>query len=48
MVFEHAPWSTRSANYNVVFKNKIWIFSGKTGREDSWMGDIWAMSRKAE
>jgi len=46
--FANAPWSTRSANYSVVFKNKIWLFSGKTGREDSWAGDIWAMSRKTE
>ncbi len=38
-----APWSPRSANYCVVFKNKLWIFGGKTGRSDSWSGDIWAM-----
>lgn len=46
--FANAPWSTRSANYSVVFKNKIWLYSGKTGREDSFAGDIWAMSKKTE
>lgn len=48
MNFERAPWSTRGAAYSVVFNDKLWIFSGKTGREDSWSGDIWAMSRKTE
>lgn len=41
-----APWSTRSANYSVVFRDRIWLFSGKTGREDSWDGAIWTMGRK--
>jgi hypothetical protein len=27
----------------VVFKNKLWIYGGKTGREDSWAGDVWTM-----
>ena len=40
-----APWSKRSTEYSVVFKDKIWLYSGKTGREDSWDGAIWAMSR---
>ena len=46
--FAAAPWSTRSANYSVVFNHRIWLFSGKTGRDDSWDGEIWAMSRKSE
>jgi hypothetical protein len=48
MVFQHAPWSTRAAHYSIVFDNKLWIFSGKTGRADSQTGDIWTMSRKME
>lgn len=47
-VFANSPWSTRTALQSVVFKDQIWIFSGKTGREDSWAGDIWAMSKKAK
>lgn len=46
--FTNAPWRARSANYSVVFGSKIWLFSGKTGREDSFQGDIWAMSKKTE
>lgn len=26
------------------FKNRLWLFSGKTGREDSWAGDIWTLN----
>lgn len=44
-VFEHAPWSTRTAENSIVFKNRLLIYSGKTGREDSWSGDVWALSR---
>lgn len=43
-----APWSSRNAVYSVVYNNKLWLFSGKTGRADSWSGDIWAMSKKTE
>ena len=46
--FSAAPWSKRSTEYNVVFNDKLWLFSGKTGREDSWDGAIWAMSRGSE
>jgi hypothetical protein len=46
MEFEHAPWRARSAIYSVSFNNKLWIFSGKTGRADTRTGDIWAMSKK--
>lgn len=41
---QHAPWTTRTANYSTEFRDRIWIFSGKTGREDSWSGEIWTMS----
>ena len=44
LVTQHAPWSTRTSNHCIVFQNRLWLFSGKTGRDDSWAGDIWAMS----
>jgi len=28
--------------------DKIWVFSGKTGREDSWEGDIWSLQKMGE
>lgn len=41
---EHAPWAPRSPR-TVVYKDKLWIFSGKhTGGKDNWGGDIWTMS----
>ena len=41
---EHAPWGPRSPR-TIVYKDKLWIFSGKhTGGKDSWGGDIWTMS----
>lgn len=46
--FANAPWSKRSAIYSISWRGKLWLFSGKTGREDSWEGDVWAMSRKPE
>ena len=46
--FSAVPFSKRNTEYSVVFKNKIWLLSGKTGREDSWDGAIWAMSKIAE
>ena len=46
--FAAAPWSKRSTFYSAVFNDRIWLFSGKTGREDSWAGDIWALGRKGE
>jgi hypothetical protein len=44
-VFDPAPWSTRGAEHSVAFRNAIWIFAGKTGRDDSWdeSGDVWRM-----
>jgi len=43
--FANAPWSTRSTVCSIVFNHRLWIFSGKTGRKDSWDGNVWAMSR---
>ena len=43
--FSVVPFSKRNTEYSVVFKDKIWLFSGKTGREDSWDGAIWSMSK---
>src|SRR5215472_165431 len=41
---EHAPWGPRSPR-TIVYKDKLWIFSGKhTGGRDNWGGDIWTMS----
>jgi hypothetical protein len=45
-VFESAPWSTRSTVYNTVYKDRLMLFSGKTGRADTQTGEIWAMSRR--
>lgn len=44
LVTRSAPWSTRTTYHSVVFQNKLLVYSGKTGREDSWAGDIWALS----
>lgn len=45
---EHAPWGPRSP-LSVVFKHKLWIYSGKhTGGKDNWGGDIWAMSEQRQ
>jgi hypothetical protein len=46
--FSASPWSKRNTEYSVAFNDKLWLFSGKTGREDSWDGAIWAMSRESE
>ena len=43
---DHAPWSTRTWESSIVFKNKLWIYSGKTGREDSWSGEVWTLTMK--
>jgi hypothetical protein len=41
---EHAPWTVRSGATSIVFKNRLWIFSGKhTGGKYNWGGDIWTM-----
>ena len=42
---EHAPWTVRSGGNSIVYKEKLWIFSGKhTGGPHNWGGDIWTMS----
>ena len=41
---QHAPWTVRSGGTSVVFKNKLWLFSGKQpGGEHNWGGDVWTM-----
>jgi len=43
---EHAAWTVRSGTTSIVFKDKIWIFSGKhTGGKYNWGGDIWTMDK---
>jgi len=39
------PRSTRTTFYSIVYLNKVWIYSGKTGRRDSWSGDVWTMTK---
>jgi len=44
--YEHAPWTARSAAHSIVFKNMLWIFSGKhTGGQHNWGGDIWTLNK---
>lgn len=43
-LFAQAPWSTRTTIHSAVYDNKLWIFGGNTGRDDSWAGDAWAMA----
>lgn len=41
---EHAPWTVRSGGTCVVFKDKLWLYSGKhTGGQHNWGGDVWTM-----
>lgn len=41
----HAPWTPRDP-VAIVYKDKIWIYSGKaTGSKSSWNGDIWTLSK---
>jgi len=42
---ESAPWTSRTTAQTVVFDDKVWIYGGKTGREDSWQGDVWVLLR---
>ncbi len=45
---EHAPWGPR-VPLTVVYKDALWIYSGKhTGANDTWSGDLWAMSAGAQ
>jgi len=41
-----APWSTRTTNNSITYRDKIWIYCGKTGRDESWSGDVWTMSSR--
>ena len=41
---EHEPWSSRGASNSLVWKDKLWIFSGKaTGQTPGWRDDIWTL-----
>ena len=41
---EHGPWTPRSTRVSVVFRDRLWLFSGKrTGAPDNWGGDVWTM-----
>lgn len=41
---EHAPWTPRSTRTSAVFRDRLWLFSGKrTGAADNWGGDLWTM-----
>jgi len=43
---EHAPWTVRSCGNSIVYKDKLWIYSGKhTGGQHNWGGDIWTMAK---
>jgi N-acetylneuraminic acid mutarotase len=43
LLADHSPWGPRSPRW-VVFRDRLWIFSGKhTGGADSWGGDVWAL-----
>jgi hypothetical protein len=43
---EHALWTVRSGATSIVFKNNLWIFSGKhTGGKYNWGGDVWIMKK---
>ena len=45
---EHAPWGPRDP-LAIVYKDALWIYSGKhTGANDTWSGDLWAMSAGAQ
>ena len=45
---ERAPWTPRFP-VAIVFKDKIWIYSGKhPGSDDSWGGDLWQMTATAK
>jgi hypothetical protein len=46
-VNDHAPWTPRSTDTSAAFRDQLWIYSGKTSREeDTWSGDIWALSKE--
>ena len=41
---EHAPWFPRGREYSVVFRDKLWIYGGKTGVDYEHADDIWYMA----
>ena len=44
---EHAPWTVRSGGHSAVFKDQIWLFSGKhTGSSPVWKGDVWVLKKR--
>lgn len=44
---EHAPWTVRSGGSSVVFKDQLWLYSGKhTGGKPVWKGDVWVLNKK--
>ena len=47
--WKQAPWTARSGNFSVAFKDKLLLYGGKlTGHKDSFSGDIWAMARSSK
>ena len=46
-----APWSSRSAMYNVVFRDRLWVYGGK-GIEANGRGgfadDVWTLQRMTD
>ena len=46
--FVSAPWTARATTYSAVHKDRLLLFSGKTGRADTQTGEIWAMSKILE
>ncbi|WP_428657418.1 hypothetical protein [Runella sp.] len=46
-LLKNAPRAVRSGGISVVFKNKLWLFSGKhTDGKHNWGGDVWTLSAK--
>ncbi len=43
---QHAPWSPRIPWSSTVFKNRLWIFGGKPGRDQGNAEDIWALTKE--
>jgi hypothetical protein len=44
---KHAPWTVRSGSNSVVYKDQLWLYSGKhTGGNPVWKGDIWVMKKQ--
>jgi N-acetylneuraminic acid mutarotase len=46
-----APWTPRAAEYQVVFRDRVWIFGGKgieAGNRGGFADDVWSLRRVAE